>query len=255
MEVGEVLVEPESPCGELAEDFEVGLLPPLPEPLVDEDLERDFRDLTTLVAPDGAGGEVAGVGVGNLHLSVDLVEGGLRQVDLSPHRHRGGRGNREGHARDGLHVLGHIVADEAVAPRKGAVEQTVFVVEDDRDAVDLLLDDDADLLLPLLFGLLNPREQLGGAIRFVQAEHRDGVFALGERGVEVAAHPLCRAVRLPQFRVGRFQGDQAVEEAVVFEVADLAVSIDIVGALVFGEEGAQTDDLCFGIMHEPIVCV
>ena len=91
---------------------------------------------------------VAGVGeqaAACLRLArVELLERLDRHVDLAPHLEHVGRAATAkalGHHLDGAHVLGHVLADGAVASRRGLDVPALLVHEGEGDTVDLQLAD------------------------------------------------------------------------------------------------------------------
>ena len=114
------------------------------------DRERPFGGQRRVELADRAGGGVARVGEGRFlgfgAALVERFEGGDRQVDLAadfdqlrrvldPQRHRADRAQ----------VLGHVLADPAVAAGRAADQHAVLVGEGDRQAVDLRLGRVAEL--------------------------------------------------------------------------------------------------------------
>ena len=117
---------------------------------VDPDRERPFRGQRRVELADRAGGRVARVGEGRFPglgpALVEGFEGGDRQVDLAPHFDQLGRvGDPQRHRADRAQVLGHVLADPAVAAGGPAHQHPVLVGERDRQAVDLRLGRVAEL--------------------------------------------------------------------------------------------------------------
>ena len=99
---------------------------------------------------DRAGGRVAGVGerrlAGRGALLVELGERAAREVDLAADLDSLGRVVDPQRDRpDRAQVLGHVLADHAVAARRAADELAALVEQRDRDPVDLRLGDEAQL--------------------------------------------------------------------------------------------------------------
>ena len=117
---------------------------------VDPGRERPFGGQRRVELADRAGGRVARVGEGRFlgfgAALVERFEGGDRQVDLAAHfdQLRRVRDPQRDRA-DRAQVLGHVLADPAVAAGRAADQDPVLVGERDRQAVDLRLGRVAEL--------------------------------------------------------------------------------------------------------------
>ncbi len=112
---------------------------------VENDVELPAARFSWVEQFDCACGQIARVGVEWLPFSfagtVDAFELFVSHVDLAAHLEHGRRiGDGDGESFDRAHVLRDVVALDAVAPRNGAHECSVFVGQTDCDAVDLRLD-------------------------------------------------------------------------------------------------------------------
>jgi len=199
---------------------------------------------------EGSGGGVARVrerGLAGFGAAlVERREGRQRQVDLAadleqrrsildPQRDRSDRAE----------VLGHVLADRAVAPRGPPHEDPVLVDQGDGQAVDLGLGHVVDRrLLDALLGQQPPRAGLPLAQLLLgagvgQREHGQQV-AHGREALERApAHPLRGGVRRAQRGVRGLEAAQLVQQAVVLGVGDLGVVEDVVAVVVVLERTAQ----------------
>ena len=114
------------------------------------DRERPFGGERRVELADRAGGRVARVGEGRLAglgaALVERLEVGDRQVDLAAHFDQLRRVVDPQRDRpDRAQVLGHVLADPAVAAGRAADQDAVLVGERDRQAVDLRLGRVAEL--------------------------------------------------------------------------------------------------------------
>ena len=239
----------------------------LPQPLerLAVGLERDPLERPHAVAPDRqrprrgelgveladrAGGGVARVGEGRLaRLGALLVQPGesrQRQVDLAAHlqqRRRVVDAQRD--RPDRAQVLGHVLADLAVAARGAAHEHAVLVDERDRQAVDLRLGHEADVAhLDSLAGEVALRAQHpGGQLLLVarvgERQHRLQVAHLLELVERLGAHALGGRVGRAQLGVLRLEVAQLVQQRVVVGVRDLGVVEDVVAVVVVLERPPQ----------------
>ena len=146
---------------------------------------------------------------------------------------------------DGAEVLGHVLADHAVAAGRAADELAVLVQQRDRDPVDLRLGDepqlpgpDVELAQPVVQTRL-PGPELLGAPGVAQREHRLQVANRLEPLDRLAAYPLGRRVRGAKLGMLRLQRPQLVEQGVVGIVADLGIVEDVVAVVVVGDPAAQ----------------
>ena len=207
------------------------------------DRERPFGGERRVELADRAGGRVARVGEGRLaRLGAALVqrlEGGDRQVDLAAHldqRRRVLDAQRD--RPDRAQVLGHVLADPAVAAGGAADEHAVLVGERDRQAVDLRLGRVAELggadvePLQVVADAGLPGAQLLLVAGVGEREHRLGVLDLREALQRRRPDPLGRRVGRAQLRVLGLDRAQLVEQRVVFVVADLGVVEDVVAVVV-----------------------
>ena len=207
------------------------------------DRERPFGGERRVELADRAGGGVARVGEGRLAgLGAALVqrfEGGDRQVDLAAHfdqRRRVLDPQRD--RADRPQVLGHVLADPAVAAGGAADQDAVLVGEGDRQAVDLRLGRVAELgggdvePLQVVADARLPGAQLLLVAGVAEREHLLGVLDLLEAVERRRADPLGRRVGRAQLGVLGLDRAQLVEQRVVVVVADLGFVEDVVEVVV-----------------------
>ena len=130
---------------------------------------------------------------------------------------------------DRQQVVRHVLADLAVAARGAALELAVAVEQRDREAVDLRLGDELDLLV-VHVALVEqaaharlPGAQLVLVARVREREHRLEVLHLLELLERLAAHALGRRVGRAELGVLGLERAQLVEQGVVVGVRDLGV--------------------------------
>ena len=201
-----------------------------PEALVDEDGQRDGGSLAALLPPYGPGGHVAGIGDLRIRL-LETFEVLLRKVHLSTHGKSDGAGQSERHGPDGLYVLAHVIADISVAARQGTYEKPVFVIEDDGDAVYLLLLDERQPRRGALHRLVHPGDDLLCAVCLVEREDGYRMGDFGEVPCQIAAHAVGGTGVASELGMGAFDAHQLVEPGIVFQVAHDGPAIHVVGLL------------------------
>jgi hypothetical protein len=212
-------------------------------PLVDEDVQGHCGHLGALHPAQGAGGQVARIGVGDFHPGVDGVEQGPGQEDFSSHGRRDRAGQAQGDRADGAHVARDVVAHQAIAAGHGPDQQPLPVVQHDRGAVDLLLRHEGQAPAARLPAFLDPGVQLRGGVGLVQAQNRDAVGHFGQLLGQVAAHPLRGGILGAQLRVQLLHLQEAVVEPVVFLVAHRGAGQHVVLVLVAPQEVAEAEHL------------
>ena len=201
---------------------------------------------------DGPGGRVARVHEGReAPLGAALVERGevgQRHVDLAAdleQRRDVVAVDAQRDRRDRAQVVGHVLADLAVAARGAGLEHAVAIDERDGQTVDLGLGDVLELGVldalarEVVAHAVDPRAQLLLAARVGQREHRLAVGDLGQRRDRLAADALGGRVGRQQLGVLGLDGAQLVEQLVVLVVGDARVVEHVVAATVLGELLAQ----------------
>ena len=180
--------------------------------------------------------------------SLSLAKSGQRHVDLAsdldqrrriihvePHRDR----------HDRPEVVGHVLADLAVAARRPALEHPVAVDQRDREPVDLGLDDVLEL------GIADPLPSRGSCASAgsrpaaprpsgrwpARASAGDGAPSRARHGL--GADALGRRVGGDQLGVLGLDPAQLVEQRVVLLVADLGIVEDVVAVGVVVEDAAE----------------
>jgi hypothetical protein len=228
--------------------------------------ERPFGRQRRIELADRAGGGVAGVGEGRFAgLGAALVqrfEGGDRQVCLPPHFDQlGGVLDLQRDRADRAQVLGHVLADPAVAAGGAAHQDPVLVGKGDREAVDLRLGRVAELRggdvhsLQVVGDPVLPTPQLLLVAGVAEREHLLQVLDLLEAVERRRPDPLRRRIRRPQLRVLLLQRPQLVQQRVVLVVADLRVVEDVVEVVVVGEDLPQLRRPLLGRCAHAVVAV
>ena len=195
---------------------------------------------------DRAGGGVARVGEGRLArlgaLLVERGEGRQRQVDLAAHLEQRRRVlDAQRDRADRAQVLGHLLADLAVAAGGAAHEHAVLVDERDREPVDLRLGHEARRRpsprpgAPASAPSAHPGGHLLLVARVGERQHRLEVAHLLELVERLGADALRGRVRRPQLRVLGLEVAQLVQQRVVLGVRDLGVVEDVVAVVVVVE--------------------
>jgi len=227
----------------------VGMYNILPEPLVDENLQRDLGNFTALGPSNRPCCKVAGVCKGHFHFGIQLGKGCLGQIDFPADSQTFCNRKPQRNGGDGLDVGSHIVAHRSIATRHRPDKQPILIVQYNRDTVDFLLNDNPHVLADLGLCLLNPGKQLSITVGLVEAEHRDGMGHLPQRRVEVAAHPLSRRIGTLEVGILCLQGNQPVEEPVVLQITDQRTVVHIIGFLIGGKLLDKCVDFMFKFIH------
>ena len=235
-------VQPEPQGSQPLEGFAVRRRRRGEEALVDEDFERDSGGLAALHPAQRACREVAGIGVRFGHRRIDLGEPPERKEDLAAGCEGDVFREAQGHRTDGLHVGRDVVAHQPVAPRDRPGQDALFVVENDRGAVDLLLADEREPLPRAPGRLFDPRGDLGVRVGLVEAQHGQGVRHLGKLLCEVRSDPAAGRVGHGEIGVLGLETHQLVEEPVVLAVGNERPVEDVVSVLVFPEDPRELGD-------------
>jgi len=148
-------------------------------------------------------------------------------------------------AGDGPDVLGHVLADLAVATRRGSLVDAVLVDNLDREAVELWF---AEVLHVAVEAIADSAVELP-YVRFLAAlidrAHPGDMFDIGELVQWLAADALGRtAVSVKIER--RFKSLKPGEQRVVSSVTDDWVVLDVVPVVVIAERLAQLVGLLAG---------
>ena len=149
----------------------------------------------------------------------------------------------------GAHVDANVFARGAIAPGGAAHQQTILIQQADRQAI--------ELRLAAVFHRRAATKQIAGrhveafvdaAIELAhvgffesvaEAEHRNFVTHLSERGQRHAADALGRRVAGDQFRIGRFQRLELVEQAVVLGIGNARLVENVIAIVVLIQLSAQ----------------
>ena len=193
--------------------------------------------------PDRSGGGVARVGeerlAGRLPVGVQLPERRAGIEDLSARLERRGLQDAQRDGANRAHVVGDVLAAEAVPARRGAREYALLVAERYREAVDLQLCD-------VTGRLLSERAEDAGApglrffpgIRVLEREYRDRVLDGSESLGGLASHATRRRVGGREIRMESLDGGELGHQTVELGVGDLGTRIDVVQPLVPEDLGA-----------------
>ena len=149
----------------------------------------------------------------------------------------------ERYGSDRAHVRGDVFAPRAVPPRRRHREPAAFVAQAHRDAVELGLGDVLDLLsFPEIEPLAHPPVEVGDSRRVEcvrEREHGHLVDHLVERVEGSAADALGGGIGNGELGVGRLQGDELREQAVVLRVGDLRRIEHVVEMVVTSDRLAE----------------
>jgi len=209
------------------------------------------RDLGIDLA-QGAGGEVAGVGVGaapfRFRRRVEGREAFVGGIDFAPDLDQVGPARaRELHRNvgNGLQIGGDVLARAAIAAR-GALDQDALLIADiGRQPVDLGLCHEGDRIgMRQLQEALDPGHEVGDVALVegvVERQHGHAVAHLGELAGGGRAHLQRRRIRADQGREARLDGQVAGLQRVVFGVAQFGrrLVVEEVGAAHLRRQPAQ----------------
>jgi hypothetical protein len=131
-----------------------------------------------------------------------------------------------------LIVSGDVVALRAVTARDALHELALLVAHAHRDAVDLWLDDEAELLaLERLLHAVDEGLELAGRVGVVEALHRDRVLHRREVRQRLAADALARRIADVELGMRCFEVDELAVKPVVILVRDERLRFLVVGAV------------------------
>ena len=198
-----------------------------------------------------AGRRVARIGEQGAPLALlHLVEGAeIRQphVDLAAHLAGDPRFPQfQRHRADGARVPRDLVSLDAVAARRGAHQEAVFIHQAQGDAVGLQLGDVLDALLRqgLAHPLVEGEDVLPG-IAVVEAEHRGGVADGRELLRRLTTDPLRGRVGAFQPRIALFELLQFLQQEVVLAVGNHRLGEHVIAVVVVLELLDQLGDAGF----------
>ena len=217
---------------------------------VAEHAQPAFRTDPRVQHPHGTGGQIAGIGVrrlpGGLLPLVQRDQIRIGHVDLAAdfeHRRHIRAGQPQGHIADRPHVVRNVVPDDAVAAGQGPRQHAVLVNDGDRRPVHLEFHDPFDrLAFQQATGPPPELAQLVGVIGVFDRQHRHAVPDLVQLGDRLVADPLRGAVGRDQLRMLGFQVLEPLQQAVVFQVADFRLGLDVVLAVVIADLVPQAFD-------------
>ena len=233
-------------------------------PAIGEKAERPRRRDARVFLAQRAGGGIARVGedgVARRFLAfVELEEVRLGHVDLAAHlAHRRHAPALEAvrHFLQRLDIGGDVLALGAVATRGGANELAILIAQRHRQAVDLRLGAERDLLV---VGQAQEAADAADKIddvvfgeRVVERQHRHRVPDLGETPGRRRADPLRQALQRAQLRKARFDGIVAPPQRVIFGVGDARRVVLIVAPVVPGDLGREPRVFGLGLFLSEIV--
>ena len=191
-----------------------------------------------------------------LQLGVQRIEHRLLHIDLTAHdKVRRGILELFRDVLDGFEVfVGDVLAHLTVAARCAAHKLTVHVLERDRKAVDLVLDN----VFRLADRVFHARVELAQLIErenVLQALKRIGVRDLGEASACRAAHALRRGIRVRKLRVLGLERAQLTLHHVVLVVRNFGRVVIIIFFVMIPQLFTQCGDL-FACVHSktPFAC-
>ena len=156
-----------------------------------------------------------------------------------------------------FHIGGDVLALAAVAARRAADQRAVLVAQRHRQAVDLRLGGEDDLVV-----LRQPQEAADAADeidhvllgeRVVEREHRHRVADLGETRRRRRADALRQAVQRPQMREARLDRGVALAQRVVVGIRNGRRVVLIIAPVVLGDFGLEPRMLGLGLLLGEIV--
>ena len=142
-------------------------------------------------------------------------------------------------------VVGHVLADLAVAARGASLEHAVAVDQRDRQTVDLRLDHILEVRIldslarEVVAHARDPGAQLVSTARVGQRQHRLRMADLDEIAHRLAAGALRRRIGRDQLGMLRLDRPQLVDQRVVLIIADLRIVEHVVAVAVVVELLAQ----------------
>src|SRR5690554_3357836 len=116
-----------------------------------------------------AGCKVSWVGIGYFHTLVQFQKIIFHEKDLSPDCDIERLGETERNRSNRFRIRSYVVSYESVAPSHRLRKQTLFVIEDKRNSIHLLLDHKGESLFTPVPSSLNPLEHMLGSVCFIQA--------------------------------------------------------------------------------------
>ena len=219
----------------------------------DADIQLARRGHLGVLLAHAARGGVARVGEQGLSplgaLFVQLLENGAGHIDLAAHDEPRRRVFKPlGQVADGFQILGHVLAGDAVAARRAADEDAVFILQRHGEAVYLRL----DAVLPPADGggdaLVEGAQLLKGE-DVVEALQRHLVRHGRESALGRAADVLRGRIGVKKLRVRGLQLLEAAQQGVVLEVGDYRRVLVVVVPVVLLYLGAQGLYLAFYLVH------
>ena len=219
-------------------------------PGVSEETERPRRGDRRIELAQRAGGSVARIDVellaGLRLLAVKVEERGLGHVDFAAHlahRRYATAFQPVRNVLQRLHIGGDILAFGAVAARRAGDELAFLVAQRHRQAVDLRLGGECDLLV------LRQTQKAADAADeiddvffgkgIVERQHRHRVADLGESRRGRRADPLRQAFQRAQLRKARLDRVVALAQRVIGRIRNGRRILLIIAAVMLGDFGLQ----------------
>ena len=174
---------------------------------------------------------------------VVFLERGARHVDLAAHLDDARpvlAVQAQRYRLDRAQIRGHVLAGFAVAARRAAGEDAVFVAKADREAVELRLDRERRILA--FEALLDAAHEIvhflvGKCIR--QRQHRNLVPHRGERTLRRRTDAQRRRVRRRELRMRRFDVLQLAHQLVVLDIGDVGFVEHVIAVVRIVDAAAQ----------------
>ena len=212
-----------------------------------EDGQLSFPRNFAVLLPQRAGSRVARIGKQRLfvqlQLGVECIEHGLFHVDLTAHNEmRRCVLQLFRDVLDGFEVLGYVLAHLTVTACRTADELAVYILQCDRKAVDLVLDN----VLRLSDGILHTGIELAQLVKrenILQTFEWVGVRHLGKSAARRTADPLGRRVRVCHLRMLGLERAKLTLQHVVLIVGDLGRVLVIVFFVVIPQLLPQSGNL------------
>ena len=193
-------------------------------------------------------------------LAIKVEERSLGHVDFAAHfadfRHAPALQPLR-HVLQGFHIGSDVLALTAVAARRAGDQRAVFVAQRHRQAVDLRLGAEHDLLV-----VRQPQEAADAADeiddvlfgeRVVERQHRHRVPDFCETPRRRRADPLRQALQRAQLRKARFDRAVAPPQRVIFGIGHARRVVLIIAPVVPGDLGGKPRVLGLGLFFSEVV--
>ena len=133
-------------------------------------------------------------------------------------------------------IVGHIVADLAVAPRDGSGQLPVLIADRCRDSIDFQLDDPLDGLAgQVLFDTLEELAKLPFGVGVFDREHRYAMSDLRQALDGSVPDFLSRAIGGDQTREADFPTGQLAEKSIVLQIGNFRFRLNVIEIVMLAD--------------------